>query len=287
MNGKLGSFGDICRMVKIEHSIFALPYAWAGAFLAARGMPSWLGLLWLTLAMVAVRSFAMTCNRILDVEIDRSNPRTSQRPLVTGAIDIPQAKLFCLASALVFVGACALLNSICFWLSFPALAFAAAYSLTKRYTCYCHFWLGATLGLAPLAGWLAVDPASLGIPALMLFFAVTFWVAAFDVYYSCQDLEFDKEYGLHSLPVDMGGRTALALAGFAHILTVIFLILTGITAHLGWPWYVLCAAVAVLLLMEHRLVNPDDLRRINTAFFTFNGIISPLVLAGIICGIYF
>lgn len=274
-------------MVKIEHSIFALPYAWAGAFLAAKGMPSWLVLLWLTIAMVAVRSFAMTCNRILDVEIDRANPRTSGRPLVTGAIGIPQAKLFCLGAALVFVGACALLNSVCFWLSFPALALAAAYSLMKRYTPYCHFWLGATLGLAPLAGWLAVDPAFLGIAAIMLFLAVTFWVGAFDVYYSFQDMEIDRECGLHSLPVDMGAQTAFALAGFAHVLTVIFLILTGITASLGWPWYVLCAVVAVLLLIEHKIVNPDDLRRINMAFFTFNGIISPLVLAGIICGIYF
>lgn len=280
-------FGDICRMIKIEHSIFALPYAWAGAFLAAAGLPPWPAMLWLTVAMVAVRSFAMTFNRIADLDFDAANPRTRTRPLVTGAISLGQAKIFCWLAALIFIAACACLNMICFCLSVPALLFAAAYSLIKRFSPFSHFWLGATLGLAPLAGWLAVDPSSLGIAAIMLFFAVTFWVGAFDVYYAFQDLEFDSKSGLHSLPADFGGGAALALAGFSHAMTVIFLVLTGITARLGWPWYVLCAAIAILLLWEHRLVKPDDLRHVNTAFFTLNGIISPLVLVGIITGIYF
>lgn len=282
----MGQLGDICRMIKIEHSVFALPYAWAGAFLAARGLPSWGSLFWLTIAMVAVRSFAMTFNRIADLDIDRANPRTNMRPLVTGAISLKWAKGFCLATALIFIATCAALNATCLILALPALAFAAAYSLLKRISPLCHFWLGATLGLAPLAGWLAISPPWPGIPVIMLFFAVTFWVGAFDVYYAFQDLDFDKSAGLHSLPADLGPGTALALAAFSHTLTVIFLFLAGLTANLSWPWYVLCCAIAILLLTEHRLVKPDDLRHVNTAFFTLNGIISPLVLAGVILGLY-
>ncbi|MBD5641713.1 MAG: 4-hydroxybenzoate octaprenyltransferase, partial [Desulfovibrio sp.] len=255
-------FGDICRMIKIEHSVFALPYAWAGAFLAAGGFPPWLALLLLTIAMIAVRSFAMTFNRIADLEYDAANPRTRDRPLITGAISLRHARLFCALMAAIFILACACLNSLCFWLSVPALLFAAAYSYLKRFSPYCHFWLGATLGLAPLAGWLAVAPGWPGLPVLMLFFAVTFWVGAFDIYYAFQDLEFDRRAGLHSLPADLGGEVALAVAAFSHTMTFVFLLLCGITAHLGWPWYIVCVGVGIMLLYEHRLVKPDDLRHV-------------------------
>lgn len=287
MKNPFGQFGDICRMIKIEHSIFALPYAWAGAFLAQRGMPEWLPLIFLTLAMIAVRSFAMTFNRLADLKYDCQNPRTIKRPLCTGAISVGQARLFCIITAIIFIICCYFLNKVCLALAIPALLFAAFYSLLKRVTPYCHFWLGATLGLAPLAGWLAIAPQSTGFAQIMLFFAVTFWVGAFDVYYAFQDLDFDKKTGLHSLPVDLGSDTAMALAAFAHIMTVIFLLLTGLAANLSWPWYALCVAIAILLFWEHRLVKPEDLRHVNTAFFTLNGIISPLVLIGIILGIYF
>lgn len=287
MKKYFGQFGDICNMIKIEHSIFALPYAWAGSFLAANGLPSWQALFFLTVAMVAVRSFAMTFNRIADVKYDAKNPRTCNRPLITGAISMQQAIIFCVVSAIIFIGACACLNLTCLILAIPALAFSGAYSYLKRFTPYCHFWLGATLGLAPLAGWLAVIPQSLGLPAIMLCLAVTFWVGAFDVYYAFQDLDFDCEQNLFSLPASKGPQTALAIAAFSHALTVIFLLLTGIAAHLGWPWYLLCACIAVILYIEHVLVKPDDLKHINTAFFTLNSVISPLALIGIICGIYF
>lgn len=280
-------FSDICRMIKIEHSVFALPYAWAGAFLAQNGLPAWLPLLMLTIAMVAVRSFAMTFNRIADLDFDAANPRTSTRPLVAGAISLGYARIFCAIMAIIFILACACLNSLCFWLAVPALLFAAAYSYLKRFSPYCHFWLGATLGLAPLAGWLSIAPGWPGLPAVMLFFAVTFWVAAFDVYYAFQDRDFDRKAGLHSLPADFGDDVALALAAFSHAMTFIFLILCGITAHLAWSWYVICLGTGVLLAYEHRLVRPDDLRHVNTAFFTLNGIISPVILIGIILGIYF
>lgn len=287
MHTRFGHFGDICRMIKIEHSVFALPYAWAGAVLAARGLPPWRPLLLLTIAMVAVRSFAMTFNRIADVRIDAENPRTQNRPLVTGAISMGQAWAFCGIMAAVFIAACAGINSLCLWLSVPALLFAGAYSLLKRVTPLCHYWLGATLGLAPLAGWISVDPAGMSLAPVLLFFAVTFWVGAFDIYYAFQDLDCDLAQGLHSVPACYGPQTALTLAGFSHALTAIFLALTGMAADLSWPWYAICGAIAVLLVAEHRLMSPGDLRHVNTAFFTLNGIIAPVVLIGVILGLYF
>lgn len=281
-----GQFADICRMVKIEHSIFALPYAWAGAFLAARSLPPTRSLIFLTLAMVAVRSFAMACNRLVDLPFDRDNPRTKKRPLVTGAISVPQTKAFCWCMAVIFILACAMLNTVCLCLAVPALLFAAAYSFLKRYTALCHFWLGSTLGLAPLAGWLSVTPTMPGMSAILLFCAVTFWVAAFDIYYAFQDIEFDTAFGLHSVPACYGPQSALYIAAFSHAMTSLFLLLTGIAAALSWPWYALWFGISVLLLWEHRLMRPRDLRFVNTAFFTLNGIISPLVLLGVILGIY-
>jgi len=286
MRTPLGQMADICRMIKIEHSIFALPYAWAGAVLAARGLPPWRELLFLTLAMVAVRSFAMAFNRLVDLPFDRANPRTQGRPLVTGAVSVTQTWTFCGLSALLFITFCAGLNTVCLWLAVPALLFAAVYSLLKRVSHLCHFWLGATLGLAPLAGWLSVDPASLGLAPIMLFLAVTFWVAAFDIYYAFQDMDFDQSAGLHSIPAVYGPDTALALAAFAHCMTFIFLLLTGLAAGLSWPWYLICLGIGLLLSWEHRLMRPQDLRHVNTAFFTLNGIISPVVLAGVMLGIF-
>ena len=281
-----GQFGDICRMIKIEHSVFALPYAWAGAFLAARGLPSARSLIFLTIGMIAARSFAMAFNRLADLPFDRDNPRTQQRPLVTGVISQKQTWAFCALMAIIFIAACAALNTVCLWLAVPALLFAAIYSLLKRFTALCHFWLGATLGLAPLAGWLSVNPSSLGLAAILLFWAVTFWVAAFDIYYAFQDMDFDVAFELHSVPASLGADTALTLAAFSHAMTSIFLLLAGYAANLSWPWYIVWFGISVMLLVEHRLMRPQDLRHVNTAFFTLNGIISPVVLIGVLLGIY-
>ena len=281
-----GQFGDICRMIKIEHSVFALPYAWAGAFLAARGLPSARSLIFLTIGMIAARSFAMAFNRLADLPFDRDNPRTQQRPLVTGVISQKQTWAFCALMAIIFIAACGALNTVCLWLAVPALLFAAIYSLLKRFTALCHFWLGATLGLAPLAGWLSVNPSSLGLPAILLFWAVTFWVAAFDIYYAFQDMDFDVAFELHSVPASLGADTALTLAAFSHAMTSIFLLLAGYAANLSWPWYIVWFGISVMLLVEHRLMKPQDLRHVNTAFFTLNGIISPVVLIGVLLGIY-
>ena len=281
-----GQFGDICRMIKIEHSVFALPYAWAGAFLAARGVPSARSLIFLTIGMIAARSFAMAFNRLADLPFDRDNPRTQQRPLVTGAISKMQTWAFCALMAIIFIAACAALNTVCLWLAVPALLFAAIYSLLKRFTALCHFWLGATLGLAPLAGWLSVNPTSLGLAPILLFWAVTFWVAAFDIYYAFQDMDFDVAFELHSVPATLGPDTALTLAAFSHAMTSIFLLLAGFAAGLSWPWYIVWFGISVMLLVEHRLMKPQNLRHVNTAFFTLNGIISPVVLIGVLLGIY-
>lgn len=286
MKTPFGQFGDICRMIRIEHSIFALPYAWAGACLAANGLPPLWPVLWLTLAMIAVRSFAMAFNRLADLPFDRENPRTQGRPLCTGAISVGQTWFFCAVMAAIFVGMCALLNKTCLILALPALAFSAFYSLIKRVSALCHFWLGATLGLAPLAGWLSVRPEDLGLAPVLLLCAVTFWVAAFDIYYAFQDIEMDHKQGLNSVPANWGPETALAIAGFSHAMTVVFLLLTGLAASLAWPWYVVVCGIAILLFAEHRLMRPQDLRNVNMAFFTLNGIISPVMLAGILLGIF-
>ncbi len=278
-------FAAICRMIKIEHSIFALPFAYAGAFMAQMGMPSWYSLLFLTIAMVAVRSFAMAFNRLVDLPFDQKNPRTAKRPMVTGEISVKQTSIFCAVTAVIFVTSCAAINSLCFYLSIPALLIAAGYSYTKRFTWLCHFWLGATLGLAPLAGWLSVTP-SFALTPILFFFAVSFWVAGFDIFYSCQDVDFDKSQNLCSVPAHFGIDKALIIAAFSHVCTAIFLLLGGASAGLNAWWYVLWALMTAVLLWEHTLVKADDLSRVNTAFFTLNGLIAVAVLVAVLLGIY-
>jgi len=205
----------VCHMIKIEHSVFALPFALTGAFLAQKPGPDWSAPSWrvlvpLVIAMVAVRSFAMGYNRLADLDIDRLNLRTQGRPLVTGELSVAFTKRFLFVCAIIFTAACAAMNSTCLLLSPVALAWSAFYSHTKRFTPLCHFALGSVLGLAPLAGWLAVSPTHLGYPAVLLFFAVTLWVAGFDILYACQDADFDRSQGLFSLPAHQGVPPELA-----------------------------------------------------------------------------
>lgn len=275
------SLGIFFRMVKIEHSVFALPFALAGLFLAAKGWPGWWTLVFLILAMVAVRSFAMAMNRILDRDIDARNPRTRDRPLVSGSMSLPQAWILTLTTALIFVLSCAALNQTCLLLSPLALLWSGLYSLSKRFTWLCHFWLGSVLGLAPLGGWLAFEPV-LTVPAVILFFGVLFWVAGFDILYACQDADFDRGQGLHSLPADFGISGALHLAFFSHVNAALFFGLAGWSASLGWVYALVWLAVSGVLLVEHRLVSADDLSRITLAFFTMNGVIAVLLCAGVL-----
>ncbi len=271
----------LCQMVKIEHSIFALPFAFIGCFLVMPGLPALHILVFLALAMVCVRSYAMAVNAMADIRYDRANPRTQKRPLVTGEISLAQAGLFCALMAAGFVAACAFLNPLCLALSPVALFLAGLYSFSKRFTWLCHFWLGAVLSMAPMGGWLAAT-GSFALPPILFSLAVIFWVAGFDILYSCQDVAFDREQGLHSVPARFGIPTALALAGFCHVNVLLFLLLGGWTAGLNPIWHGVCAAIALLLFYEHRLVSPEDLTKINLAFFVINGIISVALFCGVL-----
>ncbi|WP_028574107.1 4-hydroxybenzoate octaprenyltransferase [Desulfonatronovibrio hydrogenovorans] len=271
-------------MIKIEHSVFALPFAYMGAFWAAQGWPGWKVFFFLTLAMVAVRSFAMTFNRIADLEYDRENSRTKNRPLVTGEIALKDAYFFLGITAVLFIVSCAFLNVLCFFLSFPALAWSAFYSYTKRFTSSCHFFLGSVLGLAPLAGWIAYDP-SFNLVPFLLFLGVLFWVAGFDILYSSQDVGFDQEKKLHSIPGRHGLRTAFALAGFSHLNAALFFGLAGIAAGASWPYFAAWMIVSGVLFAEHRIISPDNLHRLNVSFFTLNGVVAVILLAGVLADI--
>jgi 4-hydroxybenzoate polyprenyltransferase len=269
----------LARMVKIEHSIFALPFAYLGMLCAADGWPGWRVFLALTVAMVAVRSFAMAVNRLADLPIDAKNPRTQTRPLVTGELGTGETRIFIAASAVIFVAACWLLNPLCLALSPVALVWSALYSFTKRFTPLCHFFLGSVLGLAPLAGWLAVSPAVEMAPVL-LSLGVTFWVGGFDILYACQDVDFDRREGLHSLPALLGVGPALSLSTFSHVVTGLFFLLAGWASGAGLVYLGVCLTVAVILLFEHRLISEQDMSRVNLAFFTMNGFVAVFLFAG-------
>ncbi|KHK01997.1 4-hydroxybenzoate octaprenyltransferase [Desulfovibrio sp. TomC] len=277
--------GALARLVKIEHSVFALPFAYIGLFVAAGGWPGWRPFVLLTVAMVAMRSYAMAVNRLADVRYDRINPRTAGRELVTGEVGFRAAWAFTAGSAVVFVASCAGLNTLCLALAPVALVWGALYSLTKRFTWLCHFVLGSVLGLAPIAGWLAVRP-EFALPALLFGCGVTCWVAGFDVLYACQDVDFDRSQGLHSIPAKFGVGTALALAAFAHVDAALFYLLAGYAAGLSWVYYVFWGVCSAVLLVEHRLISEHDLSRINVAFFTLNGIIAALLGVGTLLAVF-
>ncbi|GAB6110969.1 UbiA-like polyprenyltransferase [Desulfomicrobium salsuginis] len=269
----------LARMVKIEHSIFALPFAYLGMLWAAAGWPGWRVFIALTVAMVAVRSFAMAVNRLADLPIDSKNPRTLTRPLVTGEIGVAETRIFIAASAVIFVAACWFLNPLCLALSPVALVWSGLYSFTKRFSALCHFFLGSVLGLAPLAGWLAVSPAVEMAP-ILLALGVTFWVGGFDILYACQDVEFDRTEGLHSLPARLGVGPALAVSTFSHVVTSLFFLLAGWACGAGLVYLAVCLAVAAILLLEHRLISEHDMSRVNLAFFTLNGFVAVFLFAG-------
>ena len=269
----------VCRMVKIEHSIFALPFAYMGIFLASGTWPEFKPFALLTVAMVAVRSFAMAVNRLFDINIDSENPRTRTRPLVTGELTPFFTFCFIVVCAVVFVFACKGMNELCYKLSYFALGWSAFYSLTKRFTMLCHFVLGSVLGLAPVAGWLCVDP-NFSLPAILFFFGVTFWVAGFDILYATQDRKFDRNRGLNSIPANLGIHKSLTISTFSHINTVIFFALAGLAAGLGWIYFSTLAVVGGILIFEHQVISAEDMSRVNMAFFTLNGVISVLLFLG-------
>jgi 4-hydroxybenzoate polyprenyltransferase len=280
-----GKIRTTLEMIKFEHSVFALPFALVAALLAERvGAAGWpplplmaRQLLWIIVAMVGARSAAMTINRIADLHYDRMNPRTQGRALVTGALSVEFAWIFTLASSAVLVVAAWQLNRLALELSPVALAILFFYSYTKRFTAWSHLVLGFCLGISPAAAWIAVR-GSLDTRMLILCAAVTLWVGGFDVLYACQDIEFDKNAGLYSVPKRFGVTRALSIARIMHVVMVGLLCWLAWSFHLAWPAWAGIGVVALLLAYEHSLVRPNDLSKINAAFFTVNGYISLLFL---------
>src|SRR5579864_7104165 len=275
----------VLEMIKFEHSVFALPFALVGALLAERsGRAGWphprtiaWQLAWIVVAMVGARSAAMTMNRIADLRYDKLNPRTQNRALATGQLSLGFAWMFTLISAAVLVIAASQLNRLALELSPVALAVLFFYSYTKRFTSFSHLVLGFCLGISPAAAWIAIR-GSLDPRMLILCAAVTLWVGGFDVLYACQDVEFDKTAGLHSIPKKFGIARALLVARVMHIAMVALLAWLAWSFQLAWPAWVGIAVVAALLAYEHSLVKPNDLSKMNAAFFTVNGYISLLFL---------
>ncbi len=260
-------------MIKWEHSVFALPFALCGAMLAADGIPSLWQLFWIVVCMVSARSAAMAFNRLADHEIDGANPRTKMRALPAGHLSRQFVVAFVVVSCTVFVLGASQLNRPTLKLSPVALAVVMIYSYTKRFTRWSHLVLGFALGIAPSAAWIAVR-GSLDPRILILTAAVTCWVGGFDVLYACQDYEFDRESGLHSVPRYVGIRNALLTARLLHVLMLGLMIALIVAFNLGAFAIAGLIAVAALLAYEHSLVSPDDLSKLNAAFFTMNGVIS-------------
>jgi 4-hydroxybenzoate polyprenyltransferase len=260
-------------LVKVEHTVFALPFAYIGAFLAVGGVPSAHDLLWITVAMVGARSLAMALNRLIDAGIDARNPRTAGRELPRGVLRPWEVLLFSLASLALFLVAVYQLAPIVRWLWPIPVAVFVVYPYLKRWSWVSHFWLGAVDGLAPLGAWAAITN-ELPWEAWALGGAVAFWVAGFDLFYALFDLEVDRAQGLHSLAARFGVGSAFGGARLCHAATVVCLVAAGLGLPVGALYWIGVAAVAGLLLYEHSLVSPRDRRRLDMAFFTMNGVIS-------------
>jgi 4-hydroxybenzoate polyprenyltransferase len=264
---------SFAALVKIEHTIFALPFAYVGAFLAVAGVPSAADLLWVTVAMVGARSLAMALNRLIDARIDARNPRTASRELPAGRLAAWHVVAFSVGSLAVFLLAVWQLDPLVRWLWPIPVAGFVVYPYLKRFTWASHLWLGAVDGLAPVGAWVAIT-GELPWQAWALGAAVAFWVAGFDLFYSLFDDEFDRREGLHSWATRFGIRGTFAGARALHVLTVAVLVAAGLGLGVGIPYWLGVTAVAVLLLYEHLLIRPGDLRRLDAAFFTVNGVIS-------------
>ena len=296
--GKVKTFAEL---VKFEHSIFALPYAYLGALfgaLVARGgtawvtrgplpwghWPTWWALLWITVAMVGARSFAFVANRAVDAEIDARNPRTAGRPIPAGTIKRWELWLFSAVVLAAYLIAVFQLAPITHWLWPIPLAAFVVYPYLKRFTWFCHFWLGICLGLGVAGGWAAVG-APLPDPApWVLGAAVAIWTAGFDVIYATQDYECDVRDGIHSVPADFGIARGLIVTRWCHAATVVLFALGGFFAGATWPYYVGVAVAAGLLFYENAIISPDDMSRVNAAFFNVNGMVAVVILAGAIVG---
>jgi 4-hydroxybenzoate polyprenyltransferase len=270
--------------IVFEHTIFALPFAFIAMLLAARGWPGWWTVAWVTVAMAGARTCAMAANRVIDRAIDARNPRTAGRHLPRGVLRAGELGGLAVAGAALMVVAAWMLNPLCLVLAPFALLFLVGYSYTKRFTWTSHWVLGFTDGIAAGGGWIAVT-GRFEAPALVLWFAVTVWIAGFDLIYACQDVEVDRAQGLRSVPARFGIAAALRVARANHALTAAALALAGVLTGLGAGYWIGWVAIAALLAYEHSLVGADDLSRVNVAFFNVNGYIAVIALAAVATGL--
>ena len=284
-SGALRKLRIFLDAIKFEHTIFALPFAYLGMALAARANHGWPGLdklIWITLAMAGARTLAMTLNRLIDARMDAQNPRTANRALPKKQLRPGEMVVFSVIAAAVLAFSAWQLNPLCFELAPVALLFLVGYSYTKRFTWLCHLALGLTDGIAPIGGWLAVNPtisvANL-LPPFLLGLAVAAWVGGFDLIYACQDVAFDRAHGLHSIPARFGTARALQISEMAHGASVGLLAAVGGILHLAWPFWIAVGVAAWLLIWEHRLVKPDDFSQLDVAFFNMNGYLAVSVFA--------
>ncbi len=270
------------EMIKFEHTIFALPFAYLGMVIGSfekfAQLPTWSEFLWITLAMVGARSAAMALNRLIDSTIDKLNPRTATRAIPAGKLSIKETIIFVLISLFIFIIATLQLSPLAIKLLPLALIILIFYSYTKRFTWLCHFFLGAAIGLAPVAAWIAITN-EITFAAVVLYISVALWTAGFDIIYATQDVEFDHEHGLHSIPVRFGIRNALLIARVTHVITILGLLLFFTQVNLG-IWYIIGIIVASFILYyEHSIISPTDLSRLNIAFFTMNGVLSVVIFS--------
>ncbi|MBI4328368.1 MAG: UbiA family prenyltransferase [Chloroflexi bacterium] len=274
----MGRIGLLLDAIRFEHTVFALPFAYLGMVLAARGLPTWWQFLWITVAMVGARTLAMSMNRLIDWHQDALNPRTANRALPRGLLKPIEMGALAAGSVAVFLFAAAMLNTLALVLAPFAAAYVVLYSYTKRFTWTSHFWLGWADGIAPAGGWIGVA-GSLSWEAVLLAFAVATWVAGFDLIYACMDREFDIAHGIHSIAVKWGTAAALRWSKAMHLLTSASLLAVGPWLGLGWPYYIGWALATGLLVYEQRLVSPGDLSKVNVAFFNVNGYIAIIVFS--------
>jgi 4-hydroxybenzoate polyprenyltransferase len=272
--------------IKVEHTIFALPFAYLGMVLAARGWPGWHVFLWVTIAMVAARTIAMAANRLIDRRLDARNPRTAGRHLPRGLLQPRDLRAAAALSAALFLVAAWQLGPLCLALAPLALVFLVGYSYTKRVTWLSHWILGVTDGAAAAGAWIAVR-GTMETPAWLLWLAVTVWIAGFDLLYACQDVEFDRREGLHAFPARFGVAAALRAAHACHVLTALALAAVGVSLGLGLAYWAGLLVVAGLLVYEHSLVSADDLSRLDMAFFNVNGYISVITFVAAVAGLWF
>jgi 4-hydroxybenzoate polyprenyltransferase len=274
-------------MIKFEHTLFALPFAFLGAVLAANGLPTWAQIIWITVAMVGARSAAMTFNRIVDADFDAANPRTANRELPSGKLSSGFAWAFLFISIGVFLVAAYSLNWLTFALSPVALLSVLGYSYAKRFTAFSHLFLGWSLAIAPTAAWIAVRGAIDSEVPILLSLLVLMWTAGFDVMYACQDYEFDRKTGLRSIPARFGIGNALWIARLFHLQAFIALVLLYLVTGLGWPALIGVIFVGALLIYQHLLVSAKNLSRMNAAFFTTNATVSVILFISFSVAVFF